>query len=68
MRNLKLNLIAGYASGAMLTVKVGVAMVVPKLLAHRVLAPVLEMTERIRLICHEAPLDLPLISPERMRL
>jgi LysR family transcriptional activator of nhaA len=52
----------------MLTVKVGVAMVVPKLLAHRVLAPVLEMTERIRLICHEAPLDLPLISPERMRL
>jgi len=50
------DLLAGNASGSMLTVKVGVAMVVPKLLAHRVLAPVLEMPERIRLICHEAPL------------
>jgi LysR family transcriptional activator of nhaA len=50
------DLLAGNASGSMLTVKVGVAMVVPKLLAHRVLAPVLEMPESVRLICHEAPL------------
>jgi LysR family transcriptional activator of nhaA len=50
------DLLAGNASGSILTVKVGVAMVVPKLLAHRVLAPVLEMPESVRLICHEAPL------------
>jgi LysR family transcriptional activator of nhaA len=35
---------------------VGVAMVVPKLLAYRVLEPVLQMEETVRLICNEAPL------------
>jgi LysR family transcriptional activator of nhaA len=50
------DLLAGNASGSLLTVKVGGAMIVPKLLAHRVLAPVLEMPEGVRLICHEAPL------------
>jgi LysR family transcriptional activator of nhaA len=39
-----------------LTFHVGVAMVVPKLVAYRVLEPVMEMQENVKLICHEAPL------------
>lgn len=35
---------------------VGVAMVVPKLIAYRVLEPVTEMQESVKLVCHEAPL------------
>jgi LysR family transcriptional activator of nhaA len=50
------DVLAGHTPGASLTLKVGVAMVVPKLLAYRVLEPVLQMTESVRLICHEAPL------------
>ncbi len=46
----------GQTPGAEITVKVGVAMVVPKLLAYRVLAPILQLTESVKLICHEAPL------------
>jgi LysR family transcriptional activator of nhaA len=47
----------GRTPGAALSLKVGVAMVVPKLLAYRVLEPVLKLKEPVRLICHEAPLD-----------
>jgi len=50
------DLLAGGTPGALLTVKVGVAMVVPKLLAYRVLEPVLQLPETVRLVCHEAPL------------
>ena len=50
------DVLAGHTPGAALTLKVGVAMVVPKLLAYRVLEPVLQMEESVRLICHEAPL------------
>lgn len=39
-----------------LVLKVGIAMVVPKLLAYRVLEPVMHMKEEVRLVCHEAPL------------
>lgn len=46
----------GKTPGTQITVKVGVAMIVPKLLAYRVLEPVLQMGESISLICHEAPL------------
>ena len=46
----------GQTPGAQITVKVGVAMVVPKLLAYRVLAPILQLPESVKLICHEAPL------------
>jgi LysR family transcriptional activator of nhaA len=46
----------GRAPGSALALNVGVAMVVPKLLAYRVLAPALELSEPVRLICHEAPL------------
>lgn len=46
----------GGTPGAAWTLRVGVAMVVPKLLAYRVLEPVLNMPEEVRLICHEAPL------------
>ena len=46
----------GQTFGTKITVKVGVAMIVPKLLAYRVLEPVLKMNESTNLICHEAPL------------
>ena len=39
-----------------LVFNVGVAMVVPKLLAYRVLEPVMHMPEQVRLVCQEAPL------------
>jgi len=50
------DVLEGRIPGAALTLTVGVAMVVPKLLAYRVLAPVLSMPEPVRLVCHEAPL------------
>jgi len=50
------DVLAGRTPGAALTLNVGVAMVVPKLLAYRVLEPVLAMQETVRLICQEAPL------------
>jgi LysR family transcriptional activator of nhaA len=50
------DVLAGRSPGAALTLTVGVAMVVPKLLAYRVLAPVLGMEEPVRLVCQEAPL------------
>ena len=50
------DVLEGRTPGSALTVKVGVAMVVPKLLAYRVLRPVIEMPEQVRLVCHEAPL------------
>ena len=46
----------GRTPGAALTLTVGVAMVVPKLLAYRVLEPVLQMDESVRLVCQEASL------------
>jgi len=46
----------GRIPGASLTLNVGVAMVVPKLLAYRLLEPVLAMDEPVRLVCQEAPL------------
>jgi LysR family transcriptional activator of nhaA len=50
------DMISGRTQGGAITLKVGVAMVVPKLLAYRVLEPVLQMQEPVKLICHEAPL------------
>lgn len=50
------DVLAGHAPGSAVTVKVGVAMVVPKLLTYRILQPVLDLPEPVRLICHEAPL------------
>ena len=46
----------GQIPGAKTTVNVGVAMIVPKLLAYRVFQPVMTMSDSINLICHEAPL------------
>ena len=46
----------GHTPGFALNIKVGIAMVVPKLLAYRVLEPVLKLPDTVRLICHEAPL------------
>ena len=50
------DVLAGRIPGATLTLTVGVAMVVPKLLAYRVLEPVLKMEAPVRLVCQEAPL------------
>jgi LysR family transcriptional activator of nhaA len=50
------DMLSGRTQGSAITLKVGVAMVVPKLLAYRVLEPVLHMQEPVKLICHEAPL------------
>ena len=50
------DVLAGHTPGSSITVKVGVAQVVPKLLAYRVLEPVLSMAEPVRLVCQEAPL------------
>lgn len=51
------DVLSGNTTGSMLTLKVGVAMVVPMQLAYRVLEPLLQMPEPVRLICHEAPLS-----------
>ncbi len=48
--------LAGRTPTSRLTLNVGIAMVVPKLLAYRVLEPVLGLEEPTRLICNEAPL------------
>ncbi|UCE77280.1 MAG: transcriptional activator NhaR [Gammaproteobacteria bacterium] len=50
------DVLEGRIPGAALTLTVGVAMVVPKLLAYRVLEPVLRMPDPVRLVCQEAPL------------
>jgi LysR family transcriptional activator of nhaA len=50
------DMLAGRTPGSAITVKVGIAMIVPKLLTYRVLEPVLQMPEPVSLICHEAPL------------
>lgn len=39
-----------------LVFNVGVAMVVPKLLAYRILEPAMQLPEKVRLVCNEAPL------------
>jgi LysR family transcriptional activator of nhaA len=50
------DMLQGRPSTQNLTFRVGVAMVVPKLIAYRVLEPVMDMQENVKLICHEAPL------------
>jgi LysR family transcriptional regulator, transcriptional activator of nhaA len=50
------DVLSGRTPGAAITLKVGVAMVVPKLLAYRLLEPVLRIPGPVKLICHEAPL------------
>ncbi len=50
------DVLAGRAQGSRVTLNVGVAMVVPKLLAYRVLQPVLNLDEPVLLVCNEAPL------------
>ncbi|MEA1052514.1 transcriptional activator NhaR [Lamprobacter modestohalophilus] len=50
------DVLAGRTPTGGLSLNVGIAMVVPKLLTHRVLAPVLAMPEPVRLVCAERPL------------
>jgi LysR family transcriptional activator of nhaA len=49
------NILSGRSPSTQLTLKVGIAMVVPKLLAYRILEPVLAMDEPVLLTCLEAP-------------
>ena len=49
------DMLNGHSPGAQLNLKVGIAMVVPKLLAYRILEPVLNLEEPVLLTCHEAP-------------
>ena len=49
------DLLAG-ERGTTQSLKVGVAMVVPKLIAYRILEPVLQLSQPVQLHCHEAPL------------
>ena len=51
------DIVEGRIPGTALTLSVGVAMVVPKLLAYHVLEPVLKMQENVRLVCQEASLS-----------
>ena len=48
------DILSGRTLESSLTLKVGIAMVVPKLLAYRVLEPVLQMQTQVRLILNEA--------------
>ena len=45
----------GHNPASELTLNVGIAMVVPKLLAYRVFEPVLGMDDPVRLVCTESP-------------
>lgn len=49
------DVLAGHTPGSTITLKVGIAQVVPKLLAYRVMEPVLTMVEPVSLVCLEAP-------------
>ncbi|MGB0722645.1 MAG: transcriptional activator NhaR [Gammaproteobacteria bacterium] len=49
--------IAGGGRERYTSFRVGVNMVVPKLLAYRVLEPVSRMEHPVRMVCHEAPLN-----------
>jgi LysR family transcriptional activator of nhaA len=50
------DVLAGRTPGGGLKLSVGVAMVVPKLLTYRLLAPALAMDDPVRLMCVERPL------------
>jgi LysR family transcriptional activator of nhaA len=50
------DMLAGRTPTGGMRLNVGIAMVVPKLLAHRILAPVLSMPDPVRLVCAERPL------------
>jgi LysR family transcriptional activator of nhaA len=51
------DLLKNGAEERFITFRVGIADVVPKFIAHRLLAPVLERPEAVRLICQEDRLD-----------
>lgn len=50
------DLLQGRPIDSSLVLNVGISNIVPKLLAYRVLEPVMRMEEEVRLVCHEAPL------------
>jgi LysR family transcriptional regulator, transcriptional activator of nhaA len=54
--------VKGRATGQPLRLNVGVAEVVPKLIVRRLLQPALSLSEPVRLVCFEAPIDSLLAS------
>ena len=50
------DMLAGRPPDKGMVLNVGVAMVVSKLIAYRVLEPVMHLDEDVRMVCHEAPL------------
>lgn len=50
------DVLEGRIPGVSMSLSVGVAMVVPKLLAYRILEPAMRLSEPVRLVCHEATL------------
>ena len=50
------DLLDGHRVGSAAVLAVGIDMVVPKVVAYRVLAPALSLAEPVRLVCHEAAL------------
>jgi LysR family transcriptional activator of nhaA len=51
------DVLEGGVKGPSMVFNAGIAMVVPKLVAYRILEPALHLPERVRMVCHEAPLD-----------
>ena len=51
------DVLEGGLKGPSMVFNAGIAMVVPKLVAYRILEPALHLPEQVRMICHEAPLD-----------
>ncbi len=51
------DVLKGGLPGGTLSFTVGIAMVVPKLIAYRVLEPALHLDKPVRMVCHEAPLE-----------
>ena len=58
MGNELLETLRGHPTGRPLRLQIGVAAVLPKLVAYRLIEPVLKMQEAVRVVCHEALPDL----------
>lgn len=48
------NTLKGYPTGRPIRLKVGVAQALPKLIAYRLLEPIMELAQPVRLVCYES--------------
>ncbi len=53
-----LGALRGHSTDQSMRLVVGLQMVMPKLIAYRLLEPILHFPKPIRIVCHEAPLDV----------